>query len=164
MKARKAEALPHKKREVVRRYVAVDIENINGGSVRDTRRADEAFQAVAAAVQLADGEQVVIGVGPSSLLASAVVRPRARMVMGRGINGADHALIEVLSEERMPQRFNAVVIASGDGIFASVAADLAAAGLEVTVVAREGHLSARLRLAAQRVVLLLDAPSLGEAA
>ena len=44
MKARKAEALPHKKREVVRRYVAVDIENINGGSVRDTRRADEAFQ------------------------------------------------------------------------------------------------------------------------
>ena len=84
--------------------------------------------------------------------------------MGRGINGADHALIEVLSEERMPQRFNAVVIASGDGIFASVAADLAAAGLEVTVVAREGHLSARLRLAAQRVVLLLDAPSLGEAA
>ena len=164
MKARHADALPPKQRAGLRRYVAMDIENINGGAVQHMQRADAAWNEVATAVDLLEGEQVVVGVGPSSLLASGVVHPSARMVMGRGIDGADHALIEVLRGEHVARRFGAVVIASGDGIFADVAAELASAGVAVTVVAREGHLSTRLRLAAQQVVLLPEAPSLGEAA
>lgn len=164
MKSRHADALPLKKRAVLRRYVAMDIENINGGAVHHMQRAVSACEEVAAAINLLDDEQVVVGVGPSSLLASGAGHPGARMVMGRGIDGADHALIDVLRGEHVAQRFGAVVIASGDGIFADVAAELAAAGVAVTVVAREGHLSARLRLAAKQVVLLPDVPSLGEAA
>ena len=61
MKARKAEALPHKKREVVRRYVAVALRTSTEVSARHARRADEAFQAVAAAVQLADGGKSLSG-------------------------------------------------------------------------------------------------------
>lgn len=116
--------------------------------------ADIACCQVADAIGLCDDEQVVIGVGPSSVLAAGLSRPSARLVMGRGIDGADHALIDVLRDEHLAARFDEVVIVSGDGIFAEVAAWLASQGVAVTVVAREGHLSKRLRLAAGRVVLL----------
>lgn len=164
MNTRMADALPHKQRATIRRFVAMDIENMNGGAVQHTGLAAAAWVEVADAIDLLDCEQVVVGVGPSSLIASGVTCP-ARFVMGRGLDGADHALIEVLETERVAERFEEVVIVSGDGIFAEVAAALGAQGVVVTVVARDGHLSARLRMAAARVVLLPDHPRfLGEAA
>jgi hypothetical protein len=91
--------------------------------------------------------------------------PSARHILGRGISGADRALVDVLHQEHVAERFVEVVIVSGDGIFADVAAELGQQGVVVTVVARQGSLSARLRLAATRIVLLPDfAPPLGEAA
>jgi hypothetical protein len=148
-----------------RRLVAMDIENINGGAVNDKTRASAAWREVRDAIALSGGEQVVVGVGPSSLLASGMGLSGARMVMGRGLSGADRALVEVLQDENIARRFGEVVIASGDGIFSDVAAELGSQGVNVTVVARYGHLSARLRLAAARVVLLPDFEStFGEAA
>jgi hypothetical protein len=152
-------------RTAVRRLVAMDIENINGGAVRDKDRAAAAWKVVADAIELDDHDQVVVGVGPSSLLASGTSHPHARFVLGRGLSGADGALVEVLREERVAERFCEVVIVSGDGIFANSAAELARQGVRVTVVCRNGRLSARLRLAAQHIVLLPGiAPTFGEAA
>lgn len=165
MYAHEAGVLPLKQRSSRRRFVAMDIENINGGAVGRESLANAAWCQVAEAIGLCDDEQIVIGVGPSSLLAVGLSRPSARLVMGRGISGADHALIEVLRDERLAERFDEIVIISGDGIFAEVAAWLAFEGADVTVVARDGHLSKRLRLAAADVVLLPDhAPLLGRAA
>ena len=147
-------ALPLKQRSSHRRFVAMDIENINGGAVTGVDSATVAWREVAEVIGLSDHEQVVMGVGPSSLLAAGFSRPSARCVMGRGLSGADHALIEVLRSERIPNRFNEVVIVSGDGEFSEIAAWLASEGASVTVVAREGHLSRRLRMAATNVVLL----------
>ena len=165
MYANEAAVLPPKQRSAPRRLVAMDIENINGGAVHTKMFAHAAYREVVEIIGLRDDEQVVIGVGPSSLLAVGVSRPGARLVMGRGLSGADHALIEVLSGERLASRFEEIVIVSGDGIFAEVAAWLAFEGVHVTVVARDGCLSNRLRLAAGSVVLLPDnAAVLGEAA
>lgn len=165
MKARLADALPLKQRTGVRRLVAMDIENVNGGAVHDQYRAAIAWNAVADAIQLEDGDQVVVGVGPSSLLASGMDHPDARFVLGRGLSGADLALVDVLRGEHVAGRFGEVVIVSGDGIFAETAAELARQGVAVTVVCRIGHLSSRLRLAARHVVLLPDfASTFGEAA
>ena len=154
MYAHDAVTIPMKQRSPRRRFVAMDIENINGGAVGSVGLADAAWREVADAIELDDGEQVVIGVGPSSLLATGLSVPSARVVMGRGISGADHALIEVLRDEHIANRFDEVVIVSGDGIFAEVAAWLAFEGADVTIVARSGHLSIRLHLAAGDVVLL----------
>ena len=165
MKARMAAALPLKQRATVRRLVAMDIENINGGAVQDQYRAAAAWQVIANAIDLDDRDHVVVGVGPSSLLASGASHLGARFVLGRGLSGADRALVEVLRDERVADRFGEVVIVSGDGIFADTAADLAMHGVRVTVVCRSGHVSSRLRLAAARVVLLPDfVPTVGEAA
>lgn len=165
MNARTADALPLKQRTTVRRFVAMDIENINGGAVRHDSMAAGARRAVAEAIKLGEDDHVVVGVGPSSLLASGMSDPSARLVLGRGLSGADRALVDVLREEHVADRFEEVVIVSGDGIFADVAAELGEQGVVVTVVARTGHLSARLRLAARYVVLLPDfATTFGEAA
>jgi len=158
-------AIERDRRTRGRRIVVVDIENINGGTVRSEEAAGAAWRDVAATIGLAADEQVVVGVGPSSLLAAAASYPQARFVMGRGLDGADHALLHVLFDERIADRFDEVVIASGDGIFAEAAARLASDGAHVTVVARYGHLSNRLRLAAGDVVLVDEpSPSHGKAA
>lgn len=154
MYSRTSVALLMRQRSPRRRFMAMDIENINGGALSRETNAQAAFRAVADAIGLADYEQVVIGVGPSSLLAAGLGCPRARVVMGRGISGADYALLQVLREEQIADRFDEVVIVSGDGIFAEVAAWLAFKGVKVTIVAREGRLSRRLQLAAGEVVLL----------
>lgn len=164
MYSRNAVTLPLKQRLSRRRFVAMDIENVNGGALSNEYLADAAFRAVADAIGLGDGEQVVIGVGPSSLLAAGLSRPSARFVMGRGISGADHALIEVLRNEHLANRFDEVVIVSGDGIFADVAAWLAFEGVQVTIVARRGHLSRRLNLDHGQVVLLPEQTSLLDSA
>lgn len=158
-------ALPMEKRLTHRRFVAMDIENIHGGAVSKKEFVDAAWRKVADAIHLSDNEQVVIGVGPSSLLAAGMSVPTARLVMCRGPSGADHAPIEVLREECIADRFDEVVIVSGDGILADAAAWLASRGVEVSVVARNGHLSSRLRLAAGKLVFLPDhAPLFGQTA
>jgi hypothetical protein len=160
-----ADVLPLKQHAQRRRLVVLDIENINGGSVLFPRDADAAWNDVAFAIDLRESEQVVVGVGPSSLLASGISRPSARYVMRKGVDGADLALLEVLDGENVAQRFTDVVIASGDGMFADAAARLAAAGVFVTAVARENCLSKRLRLAAHAIQILpATGHGVGEAA
>ena len=165
MLTRTSEALPLKLRMNLRRLVAMDIENVNGGAVQDRYGASVAWQIVANAIDLDVNDQVVVGVGPSSLLASGMGHPDARFVLGRGLSGADRVLVDVLREERVADRFDEVMIVSGDGIFADAAAELSSQGVVVTVVCRSSQLSARLRLAAKHVVFLPEfAPAFGEAA
>ena len=76
-----------------------------------------------------------------------------RAAEGYGADGADRALLEVLTYD-VHRRFERVVIASGDGIFAESVALLTQRGTHTTVVAHERGLSARLRMAASEVVLL----------
>ena len=73
-----------------------------------------------------------------------------------GVDGADLALLEEMSDLRVMQRYGRVTVCSGDGIFADSLAALAEAGVETTVVSRAEALSARLELSAHVVVALED--------
>ena len=79
---------------------------------------------------------------------------RHRYLGGHGLNGADLALINFAENDPAIFRSARVVIVSGDGIFAPLAAALAAQGTHVTVVARRGTLSAALRLVAHKIEYL----------
>ena len=57
-------------------------------------------------------------------------------------------------DEDVAEHFQHVVLVSGDGIFTDAVTELGARGMQVTVAARRGQLSNRLRLAAARVVHL----------
>jgi hypothetical protein len=78
--------------------------------------------------------------------------PGVRLLWRSGRDGADLALLDVLLEESVAERFSHVVVASGDGIFTDPVSRLGRHGVHVTVVANRGQLSRRLELAAAAVV------------
>lgn len=149
-----------------RRLVVVDIENVVGGAVKTVEAASRAAKVLREALGLTGDEQAVIGTSHYGMLSTGLGwdGPR-RIVMRSGSDGADLALLEILTEERVAERFEEVALVSGDGIFAETLAALAKCGVRTTVVARAGHCSARLRLAAFKTVLLsADIDSVGAAA
>src|SRR4051794_2932622 len=91
-----------------RRLVVVDIENVVGGAVLAIEQARGARASVDEAVSLSGGEQVVIGTSHVGVLATGLGWSGARIVAHSGIDGADTALLQVLTEERVEERFDEV--------------------------------------------------------
>lgn len=69
-----------------------------------------------------------------------------RMLWRSGKDGADLALLDILKNEDIANRFSEVVVGSGDGIFAEIVARLAANGVRGHVVSRREALAHRLRM------------------
>lgn len=150
-------ALPLKKRVLRgRRLVVVDIENMVGGAVMAAEDAAQARRCLQEAVGLREDEQVIIATSHISFMAAALGWQGAHRNLPprSGKDGADLALLDVLTGERVEERFDEVVLASGDGIFTDVVAALGAAGVKVTVVAHRDGCSKRLRMAASHTVFL----------
>ncbi|WP_461046752.1 NYN domain-containing protein [Terrabacter koreensis] len=131
----------------------MDIENVVGGAVLRVEQAEGAHGSVREAAHLDGTEHVVIGTSHIGLVSTGLGWRGSRLVVRSGENGADLALLDVLKGERVEERFDEVVLVSGDGIFADSVAALGAAGVRVTVLAPLGHCSKRLRMAATHVVL-----------
>ncbi|MHA6510748.1 NYN domain-containing protein [Tessaracoccus sp. Y1736] len=147
---------PVKKRALRgRRLVLVDIENIARGAVLVEEQAVNARQALLEAVSLHGQEQIIIATSHVGLLATGWGWPGPRLVVRSGDNGADLALLEVIADERIAERFDEVVLVSGDGIFTDAVAGLGAQGVSVTVVAHADGCSRRLRMAAAHTVFFL---------
>lgn len=129
----------------------VDVENLLGGpacSVDAVAALAHAFERVAAV----RGEAlIVVGASHGSgALASGLGWCGARVVWQPGHDGADRALLEVLTED-VANRFERVVIGSGDGAFAPMASHLRIQGCRVTVIARRGAVSRKIRMAVRDI-------------
>ena len=141
--------------------IMVDIENQVGASELTAENVVE----VKTALDLLEGAGVMHVVACSHHNAKAVMFnwPKARIILKSGKDGADLALIEVATDERVGKRFDRVVIASGDGIFAEVAKDLSNDGVQVCIVCGRGALSKNLELQCPNVrYLALSARELKE--
>lgn len=137
-----------------RRVVLVDIENVAGGAILSPDMAEWAHGVIDRTLGGLESDQIIIGTCHLGLVEVKRPWPRARAVVRSGQDGADLALLDVLRTERLAERFDEVVLVSGDGIFAKPVAELEEAGVAVTVSAWSFGLSTRLRLAAGRVVSL----------
>jgi hypothetical protein len=132
----------------------IDIENLAATpspTVPEVRAVKEALG------QIVPGLDKVQRIVACSHHAAAVVAfefPGARHLWRSGRNGADLALMHVLENEHVDERYGSVIVCSGDGIFAEAAAWLAGKGVDVTVISLQGHLGARLQLAACHVQYL----------
>lgn len=146
-----------------RRLVLVDIENIAGGACTTDSIVLQARQAMAATGQIRAADHVVIGTSHIGLIQVGTNWDRVRYVVRSGRDGADLALLEVIAED-VPARFESVVLASGDGIFAPAVAGLAAAGVATTVIGRRGHIARALHQAAAQVIYLDNIPDAAAAA
>lgn len=151
----RAEALPLKKRALRgRRIVVVEIESITEGAVRTVSLASWAKRQVAEAIALKEGEQVIVGATHRSVLAVQMVWPQSRIITGPSPEDVQDEILQVLREERIPERFDELVLASGNGVYAQAVASLGASSVEVTAVAWPENLSKRLRMAVAHVAPL----------
>jgi hypothetical protein len=140
--------------KVKRSHVVVDLENLCGSSHNVSRFCTQAYNNLSTVISL-DGAQVVVAVGISAWNKCpnlGFVWPNSRLLVGRGIDGADLRLVEDLLDEPQAKRSSHVVIASGDGRFAEPARELRGSGVHVTVVANPMTLSSRLRDSADQVL------------
>lgn len=136
----------------------VDVENLVGKASFSKPEASWAHDAYSHVCPDGDVNQIVLATSHHAAPATWLAWPAtARRLLRSGPDGADLALLHVLRTESVVGRFDRVVIASGDGIFALEAARLQAAGVEVTVVTRTRALSRQLRLAV-RDVRFIDSP------
>ena len=117
--------------KVQRLHVVVDLENLCGSSDHVPALYSKAYQSLNTLITL-DGAQVVVAVGISAWNKCpnlGFAWPNSRLLVGRGIDGADIRLVEDLL----------------DGRFATAARELRESGVHVTVVAPAMKLSRRLR-------------------
>lgn len=153
-------------RPTPRSLVLVDVENICGAPHLSPELAHEAAAALAEALPPLNTPLVTVGVDAHNAFAAKTAWPNARLVVGRGPDGADLALLGSVAGTSLRNRFEHVVIASGDGVFAPFAYTARLLGLAVSVVAREGSCAKALARAASAVVLLTgrdDEPSVAVA-
>lgn len=133
----------------------VDVENLMGGPLAGGIALAEAVAGYRALARVHVLDHAVVGANPALALAIGDVWPGARLVVGGGPDGADLALIGAASDVAwLSERYDRIVIGSGDGIFASVAAGFRAAGVDVTVVSRAKSLSMHLAAMASTTLIL----------
>lgn len=135
-----------------RRLILIDIENISGGAIRTLAEARWVQRMLDSTLGSRHQEQVIIGVSKAGAIHAGPVWTSARMVVGTGVDGADHALLDVLKNENIADRFDEVVLVSGDGIFTETVATLGGHDVKVTVVAHRASLAKRLQMAASQTV------------
>ena len=137
----------------------IDADNLLGDpGTCDRQQIEAMYAAYRQAAGFADDDHVVIAAGTNGEHVFEVEYgwERARHLRRRGPDGADLALLEEATWAARGDRYDRVVIGSGDGIFVSAHDELTAAGLSVEVVAREWSLSAALAALARGQVTLLD--------
>lgn len=153
-----AASIAHPRPVEERTLHVIDIENLIGST---------SFTVGEAAV-VARRYALVSGCGPQdfTVLASSHIAakaawfgwPTGRRLVRSGPDGADRALIDVLTAEDVHARFGRVVVASGDGIFSGPCAWLQEMGCSMTVVTRRNALSRRLAFAVRDIRFLETQP------
>jgi len=136
----------------------VDLENACGGSV-NVPLYQSHVRAALEMVSFGRSPLVVFSTGPQALTLTPTLLwewASARFVLGRGVDGADNALIEVLRSEPLARRSSRVVLVSGDHLFAAPVAELRDQGIPTTVLCAPKSLSRELRTVADRISWLPD--------
>jgi hypothetical protein len=139
----------------------VDLENLMRGPDQGDAGLSDACAQYRDAAPVCPGDHIVVAVNPALALQAGRSWPSARLLTGRGPDGADLALLASVSDRLWTAaRYDRIIIGSGDGVFAEVAADLRELGVAVGVVAPEDRLSRRLGRSATFVRALASVPSL----
>ena len=121
-----------------RKLVLVDLENVLFGRHETTdlsvlRERSSELQALAQARRSED--QLLVGCNPQLVFAARGAFPRAKIVVGKGADGADRALLDAFDLDVAFRRFSEVCIVSGDHAFADLAYEVRQAGLDLRVLA-----------------------------
>lgn len=124
----------------------VDIENLVGGSSATCGEVAMVSSDYRRTAPVLVGDHVIVAAGKSMAVDAGLVWNGARLVFGRGVNGADRALLAAVADPFWVARhFDRVVLGSGDGIFKPVLASLRRLGVATGIVAPDNSISFALR-------------------
>ena len=107
---------------------------MNGGTNASIEFARRVWSLFVSSFELRAGDQVNIGMAPWTACNYMTALPlnQVRLVVGAsGRDSADKALLNSVDVDHVAERFDSVVIASGDGFFAGLARTLSERGLSV---------------------------------
>jgi hypothetical protein len=132
----------------------LDIENLTRATRPTTTEVVDVMATYQRLVPIGPLDQFVVAVNHGAFVAVGIALRGAQLLARSGPDGADQALVEAARNDRVDLRFDRVVIGSGDGYFADLAAWLRAGGVQVTVVSRRECLSWRLYTAVPDLIFL----------
>ena len=139
----------------------LDLENLCGGPDQIPAEKYTVADLYRTQAGIARDDHVVVGANPRSLIHCFDIFPGSRLVGRLGPDGADSALLDVLRDiDRVAQRYDRVIVGSGDHCFAPSTTALRARGILVGVVAREGSVSRSLVVSAAFVRVFCHTSSL----
>ncbi|HVV38346.1 MAG TPA: NYN domain-containing protein [Acidimicrobiales bacterium] len=142
-----------------RSYHLIDLENQLGDTAWDEAAVELIAQQYHDLVVPGPDDLVFVAVNRSLAFAAKSAFPGAEVKVARGKDGADLALIFHERVDWLAERFDRVVVASGDHIFAGLLASLRLAGVETTLVGREQAISRYSRAQADTVLTLPEPQS-----
>lgn len=150
--ASRARCAPAPPGGVVRTLHLVDLENLAGGPWADADTVDLVWRRYEVVAGVGPADTVQVAADKSLYTRMAFTLPRGiRFRPATGPDGADRRLLADAPTEWIVERFDRLVIGSGDGAFADRAAACRQHGVAVHVVAVPGTLARRLALAADEV-------------
>jgi hypothetical protein len=123
----------------------IDLENLYGSGRLSYEAIKKTRLAYLEEVGVQDGDLVLVAAGIGNRLTVSNGWPGALYKFREGLNGADIALAEFMSEFHSAHRYNRAFLGSGDGGLAPYAEFLRTSGLDIVVVARPSSTSYRLR-------------------
>lgn len=132
----------------------IDIENLLGTPHFSAAQVAQFRDFYLAHNSVAENAHVVIATSSEEgLLEAGIAWPESRKLFRHGHDGADLALLEVLTDEDAVNRFTKIVIASGDGIFADIADELYDEGIAIEIFSRADCVSTHFTHPAETVHL-----------
>ena len=150
----------------------IDIENLLGPA-RSASEVRHVWNTYANGIGLGQNDSVIVASGPTlaKVAAFELSNFNLRYHIRSGIDGADTALLDQIDLSHAARRFEWLIVASGDGIFAPLMEQARSNGIKVWHVAGRGRVNKQIRSACAlhsrlRLVPLAAAPhgSLGLAA
>lgn len=130
-----------------RKAIAIDIENMVGGSDADAGTFATAWRVITKhALSIRPGDLVVVASGTHAAprVMSALVGESVQLRWRGGIDGADLALIEFFDLPHTAGRWSQLVIASGDHVFAPLARQARELGMSTHQIIGRGRCSGEL--------------------
>ena len=135
----------------------IDIENLCGGSCQ-VRKFHSHVKEVVDSFGKSDSFLTVVAAGPNAIQSCPELLwdwEFDRFLIGKGVDGADNRLLDVISEPQL-RRVGEVQIWSGDHCFANISRSLVRSGVRVHVFSRLNSMAESLRSAATCVTLLSE--------
>ena len=149
--------VPERRGNRSRKIVLIDLENMLFGSHEgsdDAQSQNRSAEILSLAQARRPEDTIIVGCNPQLVFLANELFPVSQIVVGKGKDGADNALIDALDLDRAVERYAELCIVSGDNAFCAIAHPARAAGLSVRIVAPHAGLSTALRVFADTAVFL----------